>query len=89
MSKRKYSRETIPELIDRVLTIIGEKTNSINPAELSMEDLKTLLSALTSLSTVYKEYKSEIDIFQQAVKNLPTSSLQEVSKIFSIDGKHK
>jgi hypothetical protein len=87
MAKTTYSRDNIDTLIDRILDIIGQKTNSIKVAEMTLDDMKTLIQAVTALTSVRKDYKLEIDLLTEAVKSKPTTELRELARVIELEGR--
>jgi len=54
---------------------------------MTLDDMKTLIQAVTALTSVRKDYKLEIDLLTEAVKSKPTTELRELARVIELEGR--
>lgn len=83
--KKKISLDAIPDVIEKAIALIDNEINILGGKDsLSTEDSKNLVSFVTILSGVYKEYKAEVKAIKEEIKG---TSKEDLLRIIKTDNK--
>jgi len=82
MAKRKkLDLERIPETLEKIIAVIDREVDNLHQKEaLSYDDSKNLISYASVLTSIYRDYRSEIKALKEEIKGKTKEELQELIK---------
>lgn len=83
--KKKIALEDIPEVLEKAVTLMNQEiTNLSNKPSLSNEEAKLLIAYCDSLTSMYRDYRTQ----EAAIKSdLKKKSPEELLQLVKIEGK--
>lgn len=82
MAKRKkLDLEKIPDILQKATALIDKEiTSYLEKDSLTSEESRNLVSYVSLLSTLYKDYRSEVTQIKKELKDLPKEDLTKLIK---------